>query len=138
MRIMAHGAFHVRIMLFRVNPSDIDPSACGVHKAGMTSQAEPPAPIYREFRGIGRMLNCRTMAVFTLYDCMRCTHYAFILVRMALIAVISPLIFDRYLFPVLYISFPVPAIHVTAFMYAKILWNIKESDNKDYADKTQN
>jgi len=36
---MADDAFHVRIMLLRVNPSDIGPSACGVGKAGMTSQA---------------------------------------------------------------------------------------------------
>ncbi len=39
MRVMTHDAFNVRIVLVRVYAPDIGPSAGGVGKAGMTSQA---------------------------------------------------------------------------------------------------
>lgn len=80
------------------------------------------------------MVHSRTVAVLTLDDCMRRLHYACKLIGMAVFAVIPSLVFDLNFFPVLYVAFSVPAVHITPFMNAKIMRDIEVSYNQDQYD----
>lgn len=80
------------------------------------------------------MIESRTVAVFTLDDCVRRFQDAFIFIRMAVFAIIPSLVLNFDFFPVLYISFSVPAIHKTPFVNAEIMRHIEESCNQDKYD----
>ncbi len=80
------------------------------------------------------MIDSRTVAILTLDDCMRRVHYTCKLIGMAVFAVILSLVFDLNFFPVLYVPFSVPAIHITPFMNAKIMRDIEESYNQEQYD----
>jgi hypothetical protein len=104
----------------------------------MAPQTLPPASVNRQFRPLVLIEMDdplrgprRTVAVFALDNHMRRLGNTLVLVGMAVLAVFRTLVFDlNVIFPFLYIALTIPAIHVTAFMYAEILWDIEKPGNK--------
>jgi hypothetical protein len=66
MGIMAVPASSTRIVLLRINALDFGPLAGGIGKISVAPEAEFAAPVEGKFRGFRRMLQGRSMAVFTL------------------------------------------------------------------------
>jgi hypothetical protein len=97
----------------------------------MTAQAQPPALVDHQFRGIGRVLKRGTVAVLALNVHMRRLRDTFKLVGVTVLAVLSALVFDRDLFPVLDIAGPVPAVHITVLMGTEVLRNIEKPEYQD-------
>jgi hypothetical protein len=117
---MAARTFFAGVMLIRVNAFDFRPFTCGIGKIGMAPETEVAGPVYQELRRLCRMLKGRSMAVFAFYDFMGGRKDLSLLLGMTVRAIFFPLVFYLNGLPLLYISRPVPAIHVPSFMDAEI------------------
>ena len=70
MRIMAINAIFTGIMVIWINTRKVSTLAGGVGQIGMASEALSPAGIYCQGFRVVRVVNCRSVAVFTLDDLM--------------------------------------------------------------------
>jgi hypothetical protein len=71
------------------------------------------------------MLDCGSMAVFAFDNGVRSLLNAFVLVAVAVLAILFTLILDLEILPVLDIAFPEPPIHIPPFVNAEIFGHIK-------------
>jgi hypothetical protein len=124
-------------MFFRINAPDIRPAAGRIGKRIMAPEAEVPCLINSELGRVGGVPQSRPMAVLAGDNGMGGCHDAFVLVGMAILAVVGPLIFDSHLFPVVDIGGSVPSIHISPLMDAETCGDVEEPDDKDKDDKTE-
>lgn len=121
MGIVAHDAFCLGIMRRRINAGDFCPGAVFVREIGMAADTKPAAPVDSHARRILRMVEVRSMTVLTTDSSMGGALDIVIFVFVTFSADSSSLVLDRNFLPFSFIGFAVPAIHVAAFLYAKII-----------------
>jgi hypothetical protein len=96
---MAIDAIFTGIMILRVNTRKLGTLAGGVGQIAMAPEALGSAGIYCQgFRVIG-MINCRSVAVFTLYDRMGRIEYGFYVLFMAFLAILPASVFYLEVLP---------------------------------------
>ncbi|GBE36115.1 hypothetical protein BMS3Bbin07_00254 [bacterium BMS3Bbin07] len=66
MRVMTHAALHTHIMFFRIDAFDLCPLGLWIKELGMAPDTERSAFVDNKLCGIFRVVNSRTVAVFTL------------------------------------------------------------------------
>jgi hypothetical protein len=120
---MAAHTFQSRVVSIRINTSDFSPLTRRIRKIGMAPEAEFATPVNREFLRVRWMFDSQAMAVFTLDDGMEGGTELLKLFCMAVLAIISPLIFHLEILPVFLTGFPIPAVHIAPLMNSEIFWH---------------
>jgi hypothetical protein len=78
------------------------------------------------------------MAVFALDDGVGGCPKLLELFSMAVLAVISPLIFGLEILPVFLTGFPIPAIHIAPLMDSEIFWHKQGTSGQNNGHQSQN
>src|SRR5271157_5640158 len=81
------------------------------------------------------MVQCGSMAVFTINNCVGGGHNQIKLVAVAVLTVCGSFVFDLDRLPILHITLPVPAVHIPAPANTKILRHNKVPRNKNKQDE---
>jgi hypothetical protein len=134
MRIVAHDALCLGIMLFRIDAGDFRPNVIFVREKGMTADTESPAAIDVQPDGIFRMIIIGAMAVFTAYGTMGGVLDVIIFVLMTFSTDFGGLVLHPVCLPLRLVGLAVPAIHVTPLVNAKIIRHKQCSSKQDSTD----
>jgi len=128
---MAHAALRFWVVGMGIYPGYIGPAAGGSDEGGMTPQAELPALVYGEGGRVFGMVQGRAVTVFTGDDPVGGAAEAYNLVSVALLAVRDRPVFNCNSFPLVFIPFAMPAVHVPLFVDAKVIRHQEDSGNED-------
>lgn len=123
MRIVAHDALRLGIMLFRIDPGDFSPDAILIGEIGVAADTEPPTAVNFQPYRIVRVIIIGAMAVFTAYGAMRGVLDIIIFILVTFCTHRCRLVFYRILLPLVFVGLAMPAVHVTSLMNAEVIRN---------------
>ncbi len=120
---MTGRAFNIWIVFVRIDAPDVRPAATGIGQRIMTPQTECPAFVNGEFRRVGRVFNGWTVTVFALDYLMRGLIDAVVLVAVTILTILFTHVLHLEIFPLLFIPFAMPAVHVSPLTDAETFGN---------------
>jgi hypothetical protein len=130
MWVVTLAAFERLHVLARRDARHGTPVAVRVTEVGVTAQAKLPARINIQSRHADRMIDTRTVTVFTLDGRMYRTFDSSGVFYMAHGTVVPALVLDRNVFPVLQAAETIIAVSETPAVHAKVVWD-QESPTED-------
>jgi hypothetical protein len=135
---MTEDALNFGMVGRRIDAADLPPATPRIRELEVASGTEFTAPINIESPGILRMVQGRAMAILAHNGGMGRILDIIIFVFMALTTICRCSVFDRNGFPVCFVPFPVPAIHVPLLMDTKISRNHENPQPQDKRNNPDN